>query len=102
RLRSGLPALLERIGVRTLPDLPCGDFAWMDRLDLKLDRYIGADIVGEIVERNAALFATTDGRVKFRKLNLLSDELPAAHAIRCRDCFVHLSFVYIGNVFVNF
>jgi hypothetical protein len=101
RLRSGLPALLERIGVRTLLDLPCGDFAWMDRLDLKLDRYIGADIVGEIVERNAALFATTDGRVKFRKLNLLSDALPAADAILCRDCFVHLSFANIGKALAN-
>ena len=101
RLRSDLPALLERIGVRTLLDLPCGDFAWMDRLDLKLDRYIGADIVGEIVERNTALFATTDGRVKFCKLNLLSDTLPAADAILCRDCFVHLSFANIGKALAN-
>jgi hypothetical protein len=101
RLRADLPALLERLGVRTLLDLPCGDFAWMNRLDLKLDRYLGADIVVEIVERNAALFATTDGRVKFRQLNLLSDALPAADAILCRDCFVHLSFANIGKALAN-
>jgi hypothetical protein len=101
RLRAGLPALLDKLGVRTLLDLPCGDFAWMNWLDLKLDRYIGADIVGEIIERNTALFATADGRVSFHKLHLLSDPLPAADALLCRDCFVHLSFANIGSALAN-
>jgi hypothetical protein len=100
-LRAGLPALLDELGIKTLLDLPCGDFAWMSRLDLPLDRYIGADIVGEIVERNTGLFATADGRVSFHKLDLLSDPLPAADAILCRDCFVHLSFANIGIALAN-
>jgi hypothetical protein len=101
RLRVDLPVLLERLGVRTLLDLPCGDFSWMSRVDWKLDWYIGADIVDEIITRNIALFAMVDGRIKFRKLNLLSDRLPAADAILCRDCFVHLSYANIGKAVAN-
>ena len=29
-LRTQLPALLERLNVETLLDLPCGDFGWMN------------------------------------------------------------------------
>src|SRR5262249_24456782 len=100
-LRTGLPALLQRLQVTTLLDLPCGDFGWMSRTHCDLDRYIGADIVNEIVARNAALFATRDGRVSFRRLDLLSDTLPAADAILCRDCFVHLSFADILRALAN-
>jgi len=73
----------------------------MNRTNCHLDRYIGADIVGEIVTRNASLFATLDGRIGFRKLDLLSDTLPAADAILCRDCFVHFSYANIGKALAN-
>lgn len=100
-LHAGLPALLERLQVKTLLDLPCGDFHWMSRTNCHLDWYIGADIVGEMVTRNASLFATRDGRIGFRRLDLLSDTLPAADAILCRDCFVHLSYANIAKALTN-
>lgn len=81
RLRSELSILLERLGVRTLLDLPCGEFGWIGKIHWHLDRYIGADIVDEVITRNTGLFATSDGRISFRKLDLLSDKLPAADAI---------------------
>jgi hypothetical protein len=101
RLRADLPLLFQALQVRTLLDLPCGDFRWMSRTNCYLDRYIGADIVEEIVTRNIGLFATLDGRTEFRKLDLLSDTLPAADAILCRDCFVHLSYANIGKALAN-
>lgn len=100
-LRAELPALLPRLGVSTLLDLPCGDFEWMSRTNLNLDRYIGADIVPELVSRNSTSFATPDGRISFQKLDLLSDPLPQADAVLCRDCLVHLSYANIGKAFAN-
>lgn len=100
-LRAELPLLLQRLGVKTLLDLPCGDFGWMCHTNLDLDRYIGGDIVTEIVTRNTAEFATADGRVSFQKLNLLSDPLPLVDAVLCRDCLVHLSYANIGKAFAN-
>jgi hypothetical protein len=101
QLTAELPVLLRHFGIRTLLDLPCGDFGWLAHAGLELDAYLGADIVGELVQLNTARYATADGRISFRKLDLLSDPLPAMDAVLCRDCLVHLSFANIERAFVN-
>jgi hypothetical protein len=87
-LRDQLPAVLVDLGVTSLLDVPCGDLAWMSRVDLGGVRYIGADIVERIVKTNRAAFPMMG---EFVCLDLLRDRLPAADAILCRDCLVHLS-----------
>src|SRR5688572_4343545 len=101
RLTAELPPMLHRFGIRTLLDLPCGDFGWLARTELELDSYLGADIVGEIVALNTEKYATADGRISFRQLDLLADPLPAMDAVLCRDCLVHLSFANIQRAFAN-
>lgn len=101
QLAAGLPSLLRQSGIRTLLDLPCGDFGWLARTELDLDAYIGADIVGEIVELNTAKYSTADGRIRFRQLDLLTEKLPAMDAVLCRDCLVHLSFANIERALAN-
>ncbi|WP_416875607.1 class I SAM-dependent methyltransferase [Kitasatospora sp. SC0581] len=87
-LRAELPSLLAELGVRSLLDAPCGDFFWMSRVDLGVDRYIGADIVPAVVERNRARFARADR--EFRVLDLTRDPLPEVDLVFSRDCLVHL------------
>ena len=99
RLRAALPALLKRHGVRTLLDAPCGDFHWMSQTPLELDQYIGADIVAELVARVAATHGA-EGR-QFIWLDLISDALPRADALLCRDCLVHLDYQRIAAVIAN-
>src|SRR5262249_36013324 len=53
-----LPALLDAFGVRTLLDAPCGDFNWMREVPWSLDRYVGVDIVPEIVEKNQRVYGS--------------------------------------------
>ena len=89
-LRRLLPGLLRELNATTLLDLPCGDFHWMQHTDLSGVRYIGGDLVGDLIERNRAKYAS-DG-VTFQKIDLVNDTLPAVDAILCRDCLVHLSF----------
>ena len=89
-IRRELPALLAELGASSLLDLPCGDFHWMQHTDLSGVRYIGGDLVGDLIERNRAEYAR-DG-VEFQKLDLVNDSLPAVDVILCRDCLVHLSF----------
>ncbi|MET8997220.1 class I SAM-dependent methyltransferase [Amycolatopsis sp. NPDC004169] len=88
-LRAGLPPLIAELGVRSVLDLPCGDFFWMSRVELGVQRYIGADIVPEVVERNRRLFARADR--DFEVLDLARDQLPLVDLIFSRDCLVHLS-----------
>jgi hypothetical protein len=101
QLVAELPALLARFDIKTLLDLPCGDFGWLAGVRLELDSYVGADIVGELVELNTAKYATADARIGFRRLDLLSDPLPAMDAVLCRDCLVHLSYANIARAFEN-
>src|SRR2546423_911829 len=51
-LRAELPKALRRLGVQVLLDAPCGDFTWMERVDLDDIQYIGGDIVSAVVEEN--------------------------------------------------
>jgi hypothetical protein len=85
-----IPALCASLGVRTLLDVPCGDFHWMSRVDLSELDYTGADIVDEIVTQNQLRHSRKG--VRFRRLNLIRDPLPRVDLILCRDCLVHLSF----------
>jgi hypothetical protein len=92
-IRRALPPLLRELGVRVFLDLPCGDFFWMKEVDLEaagVERYVGADVVPELIERNVRRYSQP-GRT-FLRLDLTRDPLPRADLVLCRDCLVHLSF----------
>jgi hypothetical protein len=99
RLRSTLPALLHRLGVDTLLDLPCGDYSWMRLVDLPGISYIGADLLAEVIQPLQTAY--TDSTHRFLVLDLTQDPLPRAGMILCRDCLVHLSFEDIRRAIDN-
>ena len=85
-----LPMLFTEFSVNSVLDIPCGDFAWMQRVPLHNIDYVGADIVAPLIEANSAKYARAG--VRFVRLDLMSDALPPADLVICRDCLVHLSF----------
>jgi hypothetical protein len=97
-LRKGIPALLEELGADSLLDIPCGDFHWLSEISLGVN-YIGADIVGALVEANNRRFGG-EGR-RFVQLDLTLDPLPQANVVLCRDCLVHLCFANINRALEN-
>jgi hypothetical protein len=82
-LRAALPQVLGALGVRSLLDAPCGDYHWMRHVDLELERYVGGDIVTELVQRLEA----THGRPgrEFVRIDLTEDRLPRVDAILSGD-----------------
>jgi hypothetical protein len=98
-LRRALPLLLAELGIATMLDLPCGDYGWMRTVDLPVARYIGADLLPQIIGPLASRFA--DDRREFRVLDLTGDSLPAADLLFCRDCLVHLSYEDIRRALAN-
>jgi len=98
-LRTELPAALRQLEARVLLDVPCGDFTWMEHVDLTGIEYIGGDIVPSIVEKNQRLH-TRESR-QFVALDLTRDILPHADVLLCRDCLVHLSYANIRAVLTN-
>lgn len=94
-----LPVLFGDFGVLAMLDIPCGDFHWMQSVDLIDIDYTGADIVNDLIENNTEQYAR-DG-LRFQKLDLLKDRLPKVDLIFTRDCLVHLSFEDIFRALDN-
>lgn len=99
-LTEALPALLARFDTKVFLDAPCGDFNWMQHVSMPGVRYIGGDIVPEIVEGLRQKYAT-DLR-GFQTLDFVSDALPAADIWLCRHVFFHLSEADIFKALTNF
>ena len=89
-IRAELPRLVRELGVKSILDIPCGDFNWMKEVNLEIESYIGADIVKEIIQNNRQRFASTQR--EFVRLNITRDGLPRVDLILCRDCLVHFSY----------
>src|SRR5436189_239279 len=57
-VRALLPELVERLGIRSLLDAPCGDFHWMSKISLGSCQYIGAEVVPQLVTYNNETFGS--------------------------------------------
>lgn len=99
-IMSQLPVLLRELGSQTLLDAACGDFNWLRYTDLDGVRYIGVDLVPDLISRNRRLYQTPERT--FEVLDITKDRLPPADAILCRDCLIHLSFTRIHAALANF
>lgn len=90
KIRKAIPGLLSRYGVRSVLDIPCGDFFWFKEMDLDLESYVGGDIVAPLIAAVARKY--TAPTRSFRVMDLTKDTLPDCDLILVRDCFIHLSF----------
>jgi hypothetical protein len=82
-----LPVLFLQYHVKSMLDIPCGDFNWMKMVKMNGVQYSGADIVSDLVDRNKELY-----KKDFFVADIVSDTLPKVDMIFCRDCLVHLSY----------
>jgi hypothetical protein len=98
-IRDTLPDVIRDLGIRSILDIPCGDFHWMRDTYLPLDLYIGADIVEELIVFNTEVYSTAAR--KFIVCDLTTDTLPNVDMIFCRDCLFHFSFYDIFRTIVN-
>ena len=91
---EALPHLLQRIGVHSLLDAPCGDAGWIAACLGQVD-YTGVDIVPSLIAANTLRAQRGEISGRFLTADITRDPLPACDLILCRDCLVHLSFCNI-------
>lgn len=89
RLRRALPGLFRDHSVKTFLDVPCGDWNWMQAVDLSGVDYIGGDISGEVIDAVQQTFGGKGRR--FQRIDLANDPLPQADMIMVRECLIHLT-----------
>jgi hypothetical protein len=76
-LRPELSATFERFGIESVLDVPCGDFNWMKALDWSRIRYLGGDIVEDMIRKNQAEHGS--GNISFQVLDILQGNLRPRH-----------------------
>lgn len=89
-IRIKLPQLFQDLKIETLLDAPCGDFYWMSLIEYPFKKYIGVDVVTDLIAKNQETFSNQCR--EFQVLDIVQDPLPEVNMILCRDCLVHLSF----------
>lgn len=83
-LRDRLAKWLRAEGIRSLADAGCGDFHWLQEVDLGgLDLYVGYDIVPELIARNQELYGNRRGHF-FTVADIARAPIAAVDAILCR------------------
>ena len=99
-IRKDIPKLLNKLEAASLIDAPCGDLFWIKAIELPVERYIGIDIVPELIQDNKRRYRNRQR--SFLEMNIIEDRVPQADVILCRDCLVHLSFDECRKVIENF
>jgi len=89
-LRKKIPEILREYEVKTIFDAPCGDLNWMSSLleDASF-KYIGGDIVKDIVDKNDLNFGKDN--IDFIQFDITADPFPEADLWLCRAALYHLS-----------
>lgn len=100
-LRAELPRLLDRLGVASLLDAPCGDAGWINQANLDV-RYVGINIVPVLIKGLQASAAAGEIKGEYHLADITRDPLPRSDAILCRDALVHLSFANVERAVANF
>jgi hypothetical protein len=100
-VREALPDLLQRLGVRSLLDAPCGDAGWINGCIQDVD-YTGVDVVPSLIAENTLRARRGEIAGRFLTADITRDSLPGADLVLCRDCLVHLSFENIHRAIAVF
>jgi hypothetical protein len=97
-IRESIFDLFDRYGIRTIADIPCGDFLWFRAMELKDLRYTGFDIVPELISELREVFPEQQFEIHDATSNLLG----SYDLVLCRDLLVHLTNEQALRVIDNF
>jgi len=98
-IREKLPIIIDKYSIKSMLDVPCGDYNWMKEVQKDCD-YVGGDIVLEIVKKNQQLYSSNS--VHFQQIDITTSNLPMVDLIFCKDCLQHLSYEKVRAALNNF
>lgn len=91
KIREFLPNFIKSYHIHSIVDIPCGDWNWMQKIDLSATQYLGLDILEEIIDENQKKFEKPN--IKFKKFDILQEVPPQADLLICRDLLFHFSLI---------
>lgn len=98
--KEALSKMMKVFKIKKLLEAPCRDYSFVKSLNLKLDWYVGINIIPEIILENERKYSVP--RIYFDCCDLLRNRLPEADLILCRNCFNYCSYRDIQSALHNF
>ena len=98
-LRGDLIEIIKKYNIKTILDIPCGDFNWMRTIVNNFESYTGCDIVLDIINSNNEKYSNE--KIKFKNIDLCNDKLDKVDLIFTRDCLQHLPLDYVKKALEN-
>lgn len=86
-LREDIKAFISSKGIKSIVDIPCGDFHWMKEISDIFESYIGGDVVEKAITENNEKYSTD--KIKFINFDLLNDTIPGCDLLIVRDIIGH-------------
>jgi hypothetical protein len=86
-LREKLKEIVKQYNIKSVVDIPCGDFNWMKEIVFSFESYTGGDIVEQCIKTNNEEYGNK--RIKFIDFDLLNDSIPDADLLIVRDILGH-------------
>jgi SAM-dependent methyltransferase len=99
--RAALEEIIANFGVTSLLDAGCGDLTWLREIDLRGIRYMGVDIVPDVIDQHRLNLRDREG-VRFEVLDLVTTVAPAHDLILCRHALSHLGAGDVRQALCNF
>ena len=87
-----LPKLFNEFRVHSIVDAPCGDLNWILPCLESIDKYVGCDILPDLIEKNEENYGSLS-KAMFLCMDISQELLPQVDLILCRDCLVHFSYL---------
>ena len=93
--------IIEDLKIKSILDMPCGDFLWMDRVVDKTNiKYLGIDIVKEIIDENKLKYKKDN--INFKCVDIVNfTNSEKFDLILIRDLFIHLKNEDILKIIKN-
>lgn len=86
-LREKIVKLVDKYEIKSVLDIPCGDFNWMKEIVHNFKHYTGGDIVEDCIKTNESLYGKDD--INFINFDLIKDEFPKHDLLLVRDVIGH-------------
>jgi len=91
-IRNAIKKLVKEKNIRTVIDIPCGDFNWMKDIVYSFEKYTGGDIVKQAIIDNKKY---ANDIISFMEFDLAgTEEIPEADLLIVRDVIGHLPLTH--------
>lgn len=79
---------ISKYGFKKIIDLGCGDWNWMEDVNLHGAEYLGIDCDDEMIQQNSTKYGSD--KVKFQVGDIFSIDIPDVDLVICRDVLFHV------------